>query len=225
MSEELQGLVKLLGFVNKFKNILRTVNVANSSPRRFENDAEHSFELAMAAWYLNQKSGLGLDSDKLIKYSLVHDLVEVYAGDIDPFLFPGQDITQVKAENEHSSLQRINSEFSDFPDMLECIKSYEAKADEESKFVYALDKIICDIGITEIDGITEKQCGISQQSLQRIYDKKVSKSGPVHKLGLELMEIYKQRQKNTGEFYAEVDFVPEFKLDLFAKQQKLVESK
>ncbi len=48
-----------------------------------ETTAEHSFRMTIMAWILAKKKGL--DIEKVIKIALVHDLCEVYAGDITPY--------------------------------------------------------------------------------------------------------------------------------------------
>lgn len=52
---------------------------------RAENDVEHSYSVAILCWYLNDKLKLNLDIAKVLKYALVHDFPEVYAGDVNTF--------------------------------------------------------------------------------------------------------------------------------------------
>ncbi len=105
----------------------------------FENDAEHSYSLAMTAWFL---SGYfpDLDRDKIIRYALAHDLVEIYAG--DTYSYSDQNILNQKKAREEAALKHLQAEWPDFPDMLEMLNSYEERSTEEAKFVYALDKLL-----------------------------------------------------------------------------------
>ena len=98
------------------------------------------------AWYAASTNKLNLDIDKVIKYALLHDLVEVYAGDIDAH-DPDPQRDEKKAKKEHEALMQIKSEFTEFPEMTKIIEQYETRQDEESKFVYALDKVVAPINI------------------------------------------------------------------------------
>jgi putative hydrolase of HD superfamily len=105
----------------------------------YENDAEHSYQLAMMAWYINESCELGYDTALLLHYALAHDLVEVYAGDVailDHAARAG------KAEREAAALERIAGEFAEFGGLVELIRQYERLEDREARFVKALDKVM-----------------------------------------------------------------------------------
>ncbi len=74
----MEDLFNFTQFLLKFREIKRIVYVDESKQ---ENDIEHSYMLAMLAWYIVSTKKLNLDVDKVIKYALAHDLVETYAGD------------------------------------------------------------------------------------------------------------------------------------------------
>lgn len=115
---------------------------------RHENDSEHSFQLAMVVWYLADKAPLQLNHEKLLKYALVHDLVEVYAGDTAPFTADekkNKSMSASKDGREAAALDRLKKEFPDFNDLTNVIEEYEKKRDPESRFVYIWDKIIADL--------------------------------------------------------------------------------
>jgi putative hydrolase of HD superfamily len=107
---------------------------------RFENDAEHSFLLATLGCALAEHIDPALDLGKISQYALVHDLVEVYAGDTTIWA-PAEEHAS-KAEREHKALQKISQRWQQFPWLKNTIAEYEKFADPESCFVYALDKII-----------------------------------------------------------------------------------
>lgn len=65
---------------DRMKNVLRQTLLADGS--RQETDAEHSWHLALTAMALYEYRGLsGISLDRVIRMALVHDLVEIYAGD------------------------------------------------------------------------------------------------------------------------------------------------
>ncbi|HEV2403561.1 MAG TPA: HD domain-containing protein [Candidatus Saccharimonadales bacterium] len=133
----IQRLIEFHRFLLAFQGVERVAHV----PGKFEqeNDTEHSYNLALSAWYLAEYFPW-LDHDKVIRLALVHDLVEVHAG--DTYIYGEQSAIDTKQEREHAALLQIQKDWPDFPDMTVAIKEYEARGSEEAKFVYALDKIM-----------------------------------------------------------------------------------
>ena len=79
---EQERLLKQINFlveVDKLKQILRQNVVIGT--KRNENDAEHSWHLAMMAVILSEYSAEKVDLLRVIKMVLIHDLVEIDAGD------------------------------------------------------------------------------------------------------------------------------------------------
>ena len=95
----------------------------------------------MIAWYIATIENSGLNTEKILKYALIHDLPEVYAGDT-PLYTSDDSYLKSKKEREINSILKIQTKFSDFLDMHMYIKKYEKLDDEESKLVYTLDKIL-----------------------------------------------------------------------------------
>lgn len=135
---DISRLADLQQLIADFASIDRMLNLANKD--RPENDADHSFGLALTAWFLADKIAPNLDQQKILKYALAHDLVELYAG--DTFSFGTEEDLATKHEREQAALKRLAREWPDFPELIKYIKDYEDRADEEAKFVYALDKIL-----------------------------------------------------------------------------------
>src|SRR6188508_1764735 len=79
---ETTNLLKQIEFikeVDKLKYILRKTKLINSD--RNENDAEHSWHLALMAIVLAEHSDKPIDVLKVLKMVLIHDIVEIDAGD------------------------------------------------------------------------------------------------------------------------------------------------
>ncbi len=107
---------------------------------RRENDIEHSYHLAMLAWYIADSNSLLLDKNLLLSYSLVHDFVEVYAGDTYIYSKNAHD-HESKKEREEAARLRLEKEFPEFAGMHNTILEYEKQENLESRFVYVLDKL------------------------------------------------------------------------------------
>lgn len=124
--------------MEEMKKIERQTRLIDS--KRRENDAEHSYHVAMMAWILQDYSDLEIDINKVIKMLLVHDLPEIYAGDV-----PVYDVKANlgKREREIEALDRLGGQMSS--DLEEEIKSlwyeFEEKKSNEALYAHAMDRI------------------------------------------------------------------------------------
>lgn len=110
--------------------------------KRPESDTDHTVMLSLVACSLAQKYYPHLDRGLIAQFAMVHDLVEVYAGDT-PTLKISSAGKQDKARREQAALKRLEHEFSEsFPLIPELLARYEARAEPEARFVKAVDKIV-----------------------------------------------------------------------------------
>ena len=168
---DFNNLLKFADFLNRFRTIERTILVNGSD--RMENDSEHSFNMAMLGWYINTTYKLSLDTEKLLKYALVHDLVEIYAG--DTYIYStDQKFVDSKKEREDEALFKIKENFVEFAELASLIEIYNKKNDRESKFIYALDKIEPILNIYLDKGETWKKLDITLDMLVENKTNKVS---------------------------------------------------
>ncbi len=116
---------------------------------RHENDAEHTMTVALLCWAIVEQNNLNLDIAKVLKYAIVHDLPEVHAGDVNTFASPIERNEKVLRETE--AKERIKQEFGGFPDLSKTIYAYDDKKDNESLFVWTVDKMQALI-MGELDG-------------------------------------------------------------------------
>ena len=71
--------MRFLVEIDQMKNVLRQTLLADGSRR--ESDAEHSWHLAMYAMLLSEYAPEPVDISRVVRMVLVHDLIEIYAGD------------------------------------------------------------------------------------------------------------------------------------------------
>lgn len=167
----IQPFLRALRLLHDFQNVERVVFVPGSE--RQENDVEHSYLLAMFAWQVAEMVAPQLSKEKVIKYALVHDLVEVYAG--DTYFYDTQsDAHRNKAEREHAAMTRLCEEKILSEDIRTSLVAYEARQDAEACFVYALDKLIPMMTIYLDGGRTWKAHGITLEKLRQLKREKVS---------------------------------------------------
>ena len=189
----LQKIFEFTGLLNKFRNITRTV-LANGTDRE-ENDMEHSYMLAMQADYIISLENLSLNREKVMTYCLVHDFVEVYAGDT-PFHSTDKEYINSKKSRETDSLKQITKEFPEHKNLLKTIHNYESRLDLESRFVYALDKIQPIINIYLDNGRSWKRNGVDLGNLIKYKKDKVKFSPIVEKYWNELRDILEKNQQS-----------------------------
>jgi 5'-deoxynucleotidase YfbR-like HD superfamily hydrolase len=109
-------------------------------PGRRENDAEHSWSLALFACALAPHIDKKLDVGKICQYATVHDLVEVYAGDTSNFASAEKKAT--KEQRERLALERLRQELTAFPWIVEAATDYEEQQTPESNYVRSVDKLL-----------------------------------------------------------------------------------
>lgn len=155
---KLQSFIKL---ITDFGKVQRVIYFPGTD--RQENDQEHSYSLAMTAWYLAESNKLPLDIEKVLKYALVHDLVEVFAG--DTYIYGDAAHLASKVEREEKAAKQLLAEHPEFQELHDCIAAYMRHAEPESKFVYALDKILPVLLIYADGGRTWKEENITLEML------------------------------------------------------------
>jgi len=166
---------KQLSFVkeiDKLKYIQRKTKLFNSD--RHENDAEHSWHLAMMALVLSEHSNEKIDLLKVIKMLLIHDIVEIDAG--DTFLF---DTTKnhTNTEEELKAAERI---FGLLPEeqakeLIAIWEEFEAGETDDAKFAKAMDRFEPMLQNASNDGGTWKEFNVPYESV--IEKKKKMKEG------------------------------------------------
>ena len=137
----MSNLEKQLAFIkeiDKLKYIERKTRLFNSP--RHENDAEHSWHLAMMAVVLTEHSNQEVDLLKVIKMLLIHDIVEIDAG--DTFLYDATK-NHDNTDEERVAAQRI---FGILPEaqaqeLLALWEEFEAGETKEAKYAKSMDRL------------------------------------------------------------------------------------
>ncbi len=134
--ERLEKQICFIVEVDKVKNIFRQTYLADGE--RKENDAEHSWHLALMAVLLQEHMEDKADLTKVMIMVLIHDLVEIDAGDTYAYDEKG---AQTKREREVKAADRI---FGLLPEdqgqyFRELWEEFEAYETPEAKFAHLLD--------------------------------------------------------------------------------------
>jgi len=163
-------------FLRKFNAVRRAVFIPNES--RYENCAEHSYQLSMMCWYFCIISDLKYDLEKILLYALVHDLVETHAGDT-PVYNVSKSLISSKKKREHRAYEQIRHDFPEAIKLHNAIKAYETRSDQESKLVFAIDKTLPLLGNVYDCGRQMQKEGITLPQIIQRNMRKVAISKPV----------------------------------------------
>jgi putative hydrolase of HD superfamily len=138
-TSRLESQIAFIIELDKLKTILRRTKVLGTD--RYENDAEHTWHLALMAIILAEHANVPeLDLLHAIKMLLVHDVVEIDAGDTFAYDDKGH---EDKAEREQRAADRL---FGLLPDdqrdaVMALWHEYEAHETAEARFALALDRL------------------------------------------------------------------------------------
>ncbi|MBV1777322.1 HD domain-containing protein [Burkholderiaceae bacterium DAT-1] len=154
--------------IDRLKLVARRTRTVGGA--RAENSAEHSWHVAMMAMTLAPHASEPIDIDRVIKLLLVHDIVEIDAG--DTFLYDAA-ASQDKAEREAAAADRI---FGLLPaDQAARLRAlwdeHEDKATAESRFAHA-----CDRAIPMLINLTNE--GISWQENSVRFEQVIARNQP-----------------------------------------------
>ena len=138
-TDRLDAQLAFLLEIDRLKLIERRSFVTDASRR--ENSAEHSWHLAMLALVLSEHAAEGVDIARVIAMVLVHDIVEIDAGDV--FVYADEVAQVAKVERELVAAERI---FALLPDDQEPVfralwHEYEEGTTETARFAMALDRL------------------------------------------------------------------------------------
>jgi putative hydrolase of HD superfamily len=124
--------------MDKAKSVFRRSYVTDGS--RFENDAEHMWHLALFVLVLAEHAGEPIDVTKVLKMVLIHDIVEIDAG--DAFVYD-EAARMAKAELELAAADRLYALLPpDQGDELRALwEEFEAKETAEARFAGAVDRL------------------------------------------------------------------------------------
>lgn len=144
--------------IDKLKSIYRRTYLVDGA--RHENSAEHSWHLAMTAMVLAEHTNEPLDVAKVIRMVLVHDIVEIDAGDTYIYGEQGD-----KADREELAADRIfgllpPDQEAEFRGLWE---EFESGATAEARFAAALDRFVPQLHNYHTQGRSWKEHGITAE--------------------------------------------------------------
>jgi putative hydrolases of HD superfamily len=161
-SYRLNQQIRFLVEADKLKSVLRRNYVIHEDRR--ENSAEHSWHVALIAIVLAEHSNDSIDIDRVAKMLIIHDVVEVDAG--DTFIYDSN-ANKTKAEREESAAKRL---FGLLPEdqaklFRELWEEFEARSTAEAKFANAVDRFVAVLHNYEGRGRGWREHGIKRHQV------------------------------------------------------------
>lgn len=138
MDERIEKQLAFALEIDKEKNIFRQTHLSGHG--RSENDAEHAWHMAVMAYLLREYSNEPIDIGRVMLMCLIHDIVEIDAGDTYAYDKAG---LATQKEREAAAKERI---FSLLPEdqrdeMTALFDEFEAYSTPESKFAHSMDNL------------------------------------------------------------------------------------
>lgn len=185
-------LLKFEAFLKKFNLIYRDLGSLHKLGE-LDNDVEHSYRVAMLCWMLIDEYGLKLDTNKVIRYALIHDLPEVYAGDIS--MHASLKLLKNKKANEAKATKKLIKNFRRQKSVWKDLREYEKKKDTESRFVYVVEKLEAFLVATISDEDKWIKRGVTQESIRRLQGKIQNIDTVAQMFNNDLMDYLKKHHK------------------------------
>lgn len=162
--ERLEKQMQFIIEVDKVKNIFRQTYLADGN--RKENDAEHSWHLALMAVLLKEYSNEEVSLEKVIPMVLIHDLVEIDAGDTYAYDEAGK---QTQRAREEKAADRIfgmlpKDQGENFRALWEEFDAYETP---EAKFAHVCDNVQPLMLNHATDGKSWRERGIKRSQVEK----------------------------------------------------------
>lgn len=174
-SSALQQQFAFLREIDQLKSVIRQSPLLDRSRR--ENSAEHSWHLAMYALLLHEHAAAAVDTGRVIRMLLIHDIVEVDVGDM-PIHLASSGPSQ--AELEARAAVRL---FGMIPGeqgaaMLALWEEFERAESEDAKFAKALDRVQPLLANVGTEGGTWTDHGVTLEQVLERYGPVIARGSP-----------------------------------------------
>lgn len=132
-------ILKVYFEIASLKNLFRQGWLQKGIDEKYcESVADHSFSTTMLAWLIADEHLPQLDISKVIRYSLIHEIGEIYAGDITP----ADDVSATKKyELEAAAVKKVFYKLDNGSKYIKLWEEFEKSENKEAKFVKQIDKL------------------------------------------------------------------------------------
>jgi putative hydrolase of HD superfamily len=134
-----ENILEVYFEIQSLKNLFRQGWLKRGVEKKFcESVADHSFSTTMLAWLIADEYLPELDLSKVLKYSLLHEIGEIYAGDITPV----DNVREAeKYKLELSAVIKVFSKIKYGDKYIKLWKEFENSDSKEAKFIKQIDRL------------------------------------------------------------------------------------
>lgn len=188
-----ERMAKQLAFaleIDKAKSVLRQTHLSEHGRR--ENDAEHSWHLAIMAYLLREYANEAVDIGKVMLMCLIHDLVEIDAGDTYAYDTVG---LSTQKEREAAAKQRV---FSLLPadqaaELMALFEEFEDNRTAEARFAHAMDNLQPLLLNNSNDGSDWREHGVTAEQVYGRQKKTKEGSATLYRITDEILQEHIRR--------------------------------
>ena len=138
MDERLQKQLNFILEIDKEKNIFRQTHLSGHNRR--ENDAEHAWHMAVMAYLLQEYSNEPVDVARVMLMCLLHDVVEIDAG--DTYAYDADGLKTQKAREGRGKAAHLFAPAGRPETRADgCFDEFEADETAEAHFAHAMDNL------------------------------------------------------------------------------------
>lgn len=180
MSKE-ESVIRYYVLCNKLKNIIRTGwKDWNVKRDRIESVAEHIFGVQMLAIAIKSQYEYDIDISKVILMLALHELEEIYIGDLTQFQISKEE----KEKIGHEAINKVLKDLLDKEQILKLILEFDERKTKEAIFAYHCDKLECDLQCKLYDeencvdlSLQDKNQTFNDQLVQKLLQEEKTWSG------------------------------------------------
>jgi putative hydrolases of HD superfamily len=161
-SDEIKKIISFIIETDKLKGVLRKTSPIKLS--RYENSAEHSWQVILFAILFEKYANEPVDLLKVIKMLVIHDIVEIDVGDVFHY---AKDSSINLYEKELKAAKRIFSILDEGSagELLSLWSEFEERKTPEAKYAASIDRVIAFIINNENNGGTWKKYQITREQI------------------------------------------------------------
>ena len=187
--ETLQPVIDFIRELDKLKGVERKTRPLGLA--RFENSAEHSWQLAVLAMALSRYAEGPIRVERVVSMLLLHDIGEIDTGDTIAYATEGMEQRKIA---ERDAVKRICAILpGELSDEFESLwHEFEAAETPEAKFAHAMDRSIPIILNLANNGQSWRENGIR-------YEQVIKRNGPAVQTGCPALWTYLERQLDEAQ--------------------------
>ena len=190
MDERLKKQLDFALEIDKEKNILRQTHLSGHG--RNENDAEHAWHMAIMAYLLREYSNEPVDITRVMLMCLIHDVVEIDAGDTYAYDEEGKKTQKAREEAAKERIYSLLPE--DQKEELAAIfDEFEESKTPESKFAHAMDNLQPLMLNNSNDGGDWREHGVSAKQVYGRQDRTKEGSEKLYEITEQIIKKHREK--------------------------------